>query len=65
MNVFKKISELETQLNNLASRPYTKRAEGAKVEAVTAQNKVNKLDTEMADMFLAMAEMITGGDENE
>ena len=65
MNIFKKLENLERQLVNLASRSTTAKAESANAKAVNAQNRAEALDAELADMFLALVEMIPGGEDDE
>jgi len=57
--------DLANQVKALASRRTVEKADNAKAKAIEAKNKAEALDAEVADMFLAMAEMITGGEENE
>lgn len=56
---------LANQVKALASRRTVEKADNANTKAIEAKNRAEALDAEVADMFLAMAEMITGGDSNE
>lgn len=56
MDIIKRIENLERQMANLASRPYTQRAEDAKSEAVKAQTAAEEAEKENAENLLSMVE---------
>ena len=57
--------DLANQVKALASRRTVEKADNANTKAIEANNKAETLDAEIANMFLAMAEMIDGGKNNE
>lgn len=58
MDLIKRIENLERQMNNLASRPYTQRSEEAKAEAVKAQDEIKAVSDEAVENAITMADFM-------